>query len=949
MATASAVVVSAPMAFYVGSAPAHWLDGAWPVSAILVGFDLSLIIFLLQLAASQNVRSEATFRALLISSRVVWPVTFSLVFIAWTAGIEFSAGGHAAAPSSFANAWVLAYFLAQIALFGLVFVRAFALVSPAGVGRVMQTAQADLIRRSVESRLRHKYADAVFAAAEKRANLAVGLTLSGQRVLLERKGTVWDLDTHLPVAIAEYGLAAQTQLMVGVGYEVGPESVIARVTGLLAPWRARELRAGIYVRRRPPVIRDWVSIFKEAVDLARRAVAEHTDAQGPLDIIVAGLAELPRAYAHYGLTYTAISVRDVFGFTAEDEVVRELFAFSRDVFASDSVAAVQLMPSLGYRVVRTGLDEHAPLLVSWGFTLWRYQVGIARTIISKPDVGEGVITAVSELAQWVAQSLASLVEDETLPLSARREAGERLIDAFRFETRLLKSHIDAGDEEAFVGGWERAASWGQYWQPQSAVDEARMWVSVAAGDSQAREAQASLQRAEASLAMRDDLAAERDWGTFMLGAWLLQRYQQGEVKEEVWTRLYPYLLGPFDGGAQGLSAAVADMHLQGRVAELDEWEVEAMEIRGPTTITRSPVTASALRWAVLLLLHRTAPGKQPEVAFREPVEHVAPTLLEHVSDFGAEAARWETIVGGQLAERAAALRAAIEDAVVAEKRRAEERVASAPLSEDRLTKYVTAQRAAFVESNGLRRLLAAAGALSVEPRDDDAPVGSKVSMFIDKRVFLDDVPFVMSWGGVGAQMAAREQYEIFKVLSEVATPAPAGTDVAAAAATAIAQLRGNGFTPDVVLIPRDFGTRRLLARHSAFRRSTQPPSTERIEIGFLEEVPVVELQARGLRALVVADLGKAVRLVERREADDASPLRVEVSPIDEARVRELVANGFKVDGEESEQTIETFPRTKAEVFIDLNYSAAGVPDSKRAAICVELPPDTAEAVEIAPG
>ena len=258
-----------------------------------------------------------------------------------------------------------------------------------------------------------------------------------------------------------------------------------------------------------------------------------------------------------------------------------------------------------------------------------------------------MITAVSELAQWVAQSLASLVEDETLPMSERHEAGKRLIDAFRFETRLLKSHIDAGDEEAFARGWERAGTWGQYWQPQSAVDEARMWVEVAAGSAQAREAEASLQRAEASLAMRDQLAAERYWGMFMLGAWLLQRYQQGEVKEELWTRLYPYLLGVFDGGTEGLSAAVADMHLQGRTAELDEWEVEAMEIRGPTTITRSAMAESALRWAVLLLLQRTAPGQQPQVAFREPFEHVAPTLLKDVSDFEAEAApgrrcRWAT-------------------------------------------------------------------------------------------------------------------------------------------------------------------------------------------------------------------------------------------------------------------------------------------------------------------
>ena len=556
-----------------------------------------------------------------------------------------------------------------------------------------------------------------------------------------------------------------------------------------------------------------------------------------------------------------------------------------------------------------------------------------------------MITAVSELAQWVAQTLATVVEDETLPLTARREAGARLIDAFRFETRLLKAHIDAGDEEAFVATWERAASWGQYWQPQSAVDDARMWVSVAADSAHKREAQASLERAEASLAMRDDLATERDWGAFMLGAWLLQRYQQGEVKEEIWTRLYPYLLGPFDGGTEGLSYAVADMHLHGRVAELDEWEMSAMEIRGPTTFTRSAQTESALRWAALLLLHRTAPGQQPHLAFREPVESVAPTLLKDISDFEADAARWETMVGGQLAERAAAARTAIDDAVAQEKRRAEERVASAPLSEERIAKYVAAQQAAFVESNALRRLLAAAGALGVEPRDDDVPVGSYARAFVDKRVFLDDVNFVMSWGGVGQDMAVREQYEVFKVLSEVATPAPASGDVAAAAVAAIAQLRGSGFKPDVVLIPRDFSTRRVLARHSAFRWSSQPPSAGRIEIGFLDEVPVVELQARGLRALVIADLGKAIRLVERRELEDPSPLRVEVRAVDEARVRELVAKGFKVEGEEPERTIETLPRTKAEVFIDLNYSATGVADSKRAAICVELPPDTHGEVE----
>src|SRR4051794_31640835 len=45
-----AVVIHVPLLGYVHSNPGSWLDGAWQISAVLVGLVTTLIIFLLQAA-----------------------------------------------------------------------------------------------------------------------------------------------------------------------------------------------------------------------------------------------------------------------------------------------------------------------------------------------------------------------------------------------------------------------------------------------------------------------------------------------------------------------------------------------------------------------------------------------------------------------------------------------------------------------------------------------------------------------------------------------------------------------------------------------------------------------------------------------------------------------------------------------------------------------------------
>jgi hypothetical protein len=97
---ATAFLASAPVAANIGSAPG-WVNGAWQVSAVLLGFVIALVVFLLQAAGGRNLRAEQTYRALVFESLVAWPVAFALAFLAWAAVVErFSVPTHQAASSA---------------------------------------------------------------------------------------------------------------------------------------------------------------------------------------------------------------------------------------------------------------------------------------------------------------------------------------------------------------------------------------------------------------------------------------------------------------------------------------------------------------------------------------------------------------------------------------------------------------------------------------------------------------------------------------------------------------------------------------------------------------------------------------------------------------------------------------------------------------------------------
>ncbi len=151
LALGVAVALSVPMLAYVGKNPG-WLDGAWQVSAVLLGFVIALVVFLLQVVVDRSIRGERTYRALLARSRVAWPIAFSLIFIAWAAVIERSGNPKAPAPG-WVVTWSVCYFGAQLVALAATFGGVRSLLAPAGVIRVLERALRTDIDRVVEGTL----------------------------------------------------------------------------------------------------------------------------------------------------------------------------------------------------------------------------------------------------------------------------------------------------------------------------------------------------------------------------------------------------------------------------------------------------------------------------------------------------------------------------------------------------------------------------------------------------------------------------------------------------------------------------------------------------------------------------------------------------------------------------------------------------------------------------
>jgi hypothetical protein len=300
-----AIFVHLPMVMYFGRRPGAWLDGAWQVSGVMVGLVVTLIIFLLQSAATQSLRSDATFRAILRRTGVLWPVSWALVFIAAVASVERFAEKSPNA-ASFIDTYTLVLFVVQVSLFGVAFLRAIRIVSPQGVAGELAKQFRDGLVLAVEAEFGQQLAASRMLAECQAQNVTFGSFLaSGWPVAPKRDGWVIDADVALARNLNKLQLGAGTTITAQPGEWVDSTSPLAVTHNKPGAILHETVRAAFRVRRRGRPPQAPIDVFNDAVDLARRALIDGSNVSQDLavQLIADCYTAFHDAYALYGVTY----------------------------------------------------------------------------------------------------------------------------------------------------------------------------------------------------------------------------------------------------------------------------------------------------------------------------------------------------------------------------------------------------------------------------------------------------------------------------------------------------------------------------------------------------------------------------------------------------------------------------------------------------------------------
>lgn len=786
------VVLSLPLVGFFGHKAPDWVGTAWTVIGVPVALIVALLVFLLGTAAGQSLRTTAFYRAVIAKTGLIWPVVLSIVLLIWCGVIErFSTGG--TSPPAFFSTWLLVLFAAEMVSVLAVFISLLSLAAPSRAADIVKEVFADSVRRTVENRLRRNAALKLLYDACQTAHVSFGLFGAGRAVPAGRTGWVHDIDLRLPATIASYAATAKTTLTVELGHKASPDRPIANIDGEVGRWLDKVIQNGVHVHRKQPAGDDPREVFSETLDLARRAMNDGGNGamRANFDLIAECVEEVPHAYRVFGLDYTAEVTSEGLMPSIEQQMEGELSRFCRDVLVSGDHEAQYQLPGIALSLAMGGASADAPLLLQQGLRLWLTQLWIALDFGSD-QVRNRLIREIPTLANHVVTQLQGRLQDESLPLTRRLSAVPLLHQVFRFQTRLLRTHIDAADVPAFRDTWADVVDWAPNWTPEHDVEDAEFTFSTSRSEHDRHSAKRALDTARAVSKAKAELTATRDWGSLMLGAWALQRYESGALDREAWEQLLAYIVGPF-GSFTGLSDAISEVwDVDGPVKELENWELDDRLARSRRrTWVGTNARENVFRWAVLLLLRRTSSAAVPDLTLTgvDP-SFFADKLREALSSVESEPQKWDVVVAGHLPEKAEQLRKAIDDSIDAARRGAAAEVAAAPISEAAVRDFASKQERAFAHRNRVRERLLRVGAVNIEETPAAfAQLGP--GHLLDKRLFIGahDHVMVINPDHYGRELAARQQAAAYLELVDLALVAPEATDPAVSILAAADELR----------------------------------------------------------------------------------------------------------------------------------------------------------------
>jgi hypothetical protein len=934
-----ALVLSFPLVLFLGHKVPSWVSDAWVVSGVPIALILSLLVFLLATAGGQNLRAAAPYQAIVSRTFLAWPVALSVVFLVWCGVIERFGNDTGSAPSAFVETWLLVLFAAVVVGVLVVFVQLLSLVAPAQVMELVEFTFAEDVRRSIAERLRRKFALVALEKACVDAGIKLGLFGGGRRVWAGRIGWIHDIDLRLPATVEGFHATAETRLSMQLGDRATPDVAIALLDGDVGDWLPRLLRQGVSVRRRAPVRNAPGEIFDELLDLARRSVNEGIPSavESSFDLIGRCMRALPSAYRIFGIEYTGAATSEGLLPSPEQNISRAISRFARDVVVSANQEAQRQLPNVALTMALGGVSDDAPLLLQQGLDLWAEELVVAEAL-EADEAYRAYVADIPMLARHVAQRLQSRIQDDSLTVDRRRSALPLLRQVFRFQTVLLKMQVDRGDVGAFRNTWEESVAWARHWRPEDDIDDLELAFGVAP-EPRRRSAGHELDLARELVAVKAELVEERAWNTLNLGVWMLLRYQFDELERAAWEQLLPFVTGPFES-LDALAAAAGRLgDGDGRMALIHDWDLNAQLARvRPGTGVGSRVHPAETLWVALLMMRLTPSDRVPHLVLGDRgADGLGSALLTAIGIIEGDTERWDVVVNGQVTAKAANLRTAVQSAIAAARAAAAAEAAGEPISEERVAHFVAQQQRAFMLANRIRELVVRAGALDIEVSESAfADVG--LGIVVDKRFFVEDglAPPPLDWNQPGRDLAADEQGSVYEKLAQTARPAPHAMDPVSSIVAGLDELRADGFEPDAVLVPVGGAALTVLLGHPLFKptpRLREHPA----ELGELAGVAVLAVGPNDALSIVAGQVGRAIRLKERRRPGMTSSLFCDVRAISAERGREFLVASEVGDVEATDANIARLRDGAVELFTRLDFEVLTGDAGARASRIALLP------------
>lgn len=935
----AALVLSAPLGWYMGKQPG-WVDQGWQVSAVLLGFVIALVVFLLQVVISRSVRSERSYRAILHQSRVAWPTVFALVFLGWSAAIERWATPTSPPAAAWVMTWSVCFFGVQLVSLLAVFAGTRRLLAPSGVVRALEQALRIDIDRGVEERLTRVRSVELFADAMNKAGAPQEPSFRGFPVRVARTGHIDDYDLRLPRHLKRHDVIGELALWssLAIGDRVNAQAVIATFRHKPNAVTERVVRAGVRVGNRGRKRQDWLDAFGDIVDLGLKAIEEGVEREVALATaaIAASLTEVAHAYRRFGEEYNVESVhRTVWRRYEEDEMFARLQEMSSRAAMSNRPETFVSLVALPYDLAERAIEDDVELLFEQALRLWVEQATQARTITAE-QVRDAAIDRVHRLSSAIARQLVNQFQSEHATASERELSARYLKRINSFRARLLKGHVDANDVAAFRGLFGDMTAGGLPFDPVGEARRLRQRLNVQAVEGEERtQLLRELSETEATARLFTDIVEERSWDLFMLGAWTAWQYQRDGTSQETWEEVSRRLDRPF--GVSGAADRLAEMVTsRARTWELDRWYADSLEMRSTSSSWQPKGTDIAMFWATLLLLRHADPGTKPVL----PVEN-ALVYLDHVraqlDAVERDAERWSHFVRPGLPEKVQLIRDALDETRQLTVEQLNKEIADAPISDDVIKTFSELARQAFDQAGTLRRRVRDAGALGIEAAAEAGGAEPGVIRTMPKRAFVGDGMGAKAEAmSLGRSAAALEEHALYQQLAELAQAADETEGVPEAIDRAIEKLKMDGFSPDVIIFPADYYPPTDLTAAPAFEWSEVDDDA----LAYLEGIPILGVGPMGSATILVCDLQKAIRVKEwSDEAGD--PLQSEVLLVTAELAAEMLDNGQvrETPGQERKDAIEELQRIRVVGYAYLDYEIATAGADGQPVLSISIRPE----------